>query len=96
MHIRLMARTTPLRAFGSIRKRPCWITQAHAIAFPKRFSREAAKTPGSNAGKTPLGLLPKRRKPFDWDGDCEPVHTHDTVIYELHVRGLHPAGKLRG
>jgi isoamylase len=62
--------------------------QAHAIAFPKRFSREAAKTPGSNAGKTPLGLLPKRRKPFDWDGDREPVHTHDTVIYELHVRGF--------
>lgn len=61
---------------------------AHSVVFPKRFSREAAKKRGSNAGRAPLGVLPRRYESFDWEGDRYPEHTHDTIIYELHVRGF--------
>lgn len=59
-----------------------------AIFFPPAFSREAATHPGSNAGKAPLGILRCDHPPFDWRGDCRPVHTSDTVIYELQVKGF--------
>ncbi len=61
---------------------------AKAVFFPNGFSREAARHPGSNAGKAPLGVVHCDRVPFDWRGDRSPIHTHDTVIYELHVRGF--------
>jgi len=61
---------------------------AQTIFFPPQFSRQAAREPGSNAGKAPLGLLPGRRPPFDWGDDRPPRHTHDIIIYELHVRGF--------
>ncbi|MHB1401695.1 MAG: glycogen debranching protein [Thiobacillus sp.] len=61
---------------------------APAIFFPPAFSREAARYPGSNAGKAPLGVLPHDRTAFDWTGDRRPVHDSDSVIYELHVRGF--------
>jgi glycogen operon protein len=60
---------------------------AKVVFFPKDFSRDVAKQPGSNAGRAPLGVLPSNR-PFDWSGDRRPTHTYDTVIYELHVRGF--------
>ncbi|MBI4965429.1 MAG: glycogen-debranching protein [Desulfomonile tiedjei] len=61
---------------------------ARAICFPRAFSREAAIGPGSNAGKAPLGVIRCPEKPFDWTGDHKPMHTSDTIIYELHVRGF--------
>jgi glycogen operon protein len=61
---------------------------AHVVFFPEEFSREAASRPGPNPGRAPLGVLPPRRPPFDWGDDRRPEHTHDAVIYELHVRGF--------
>jgi glycogen operon protein len=61
---------------------------AKAVWFPKAFSREAARRPGSNAGKAPLGIIPPRRGLPDWNDDRRPNHTHDTIIYELHVKGF--------
>ena len=61
---------------------------ARAIHFPPGFSRAAARRPGSNLGQAPLGLLPHLLPASDWIGDVRPRHTHDAVIYELHVRGF--------
>ncbi len=61
---------------------------AQGVFFPPDFSRDAASHPGSNAGRAPLGILPDHSSRFDWGDDRRPVHTHDTVIYELHVRGF--------
>jgi isoamylase len=60
---------------------------ALALYFPARFSRAAARTPGSNAGHAPLGVIPSPDA-FDWTGDERPIHTSDLIIYELHVRGF--------
>jgi isoamylase len=60
---------------------------AGALFRPPHFSREAARIPGSNAGRAPLGVIVTDQG-FDWGGDRRPVHTSDTVIYELHVRGF--------
>jgi glycogen operon protein len=60
---------------------------AKIVFFPKDFSRDAASRPGSNAGRAPLGVLP-RDSSFDWGSDHRPQHTHDTVIYELHLKGF--------
>ncbi len=64
---------------------------ARAVHFPEGFDRAAAKRPGSNAGRAPLGVLHLDDE-FDWTGDQRPHHEHDLVIYELHVRGFtaHP------
>ena len=62
---------------------------ARSVFFPPGFSRRAAERPGSNAGRAPLGLLPRLIPPFDWEGDVSPPrHEHDAVIYEIHVRGF--------
>ena len=61
---------------------------ARAIYFPPAFSREAAIARGSNRGKAALGFICPDRRPFDWGQDKKPRHTHDTVIYEVHVRGF--------
>ena len=62
---------------------------ARAIFFPPGFSRGAAAHPGANPGRAPLALLPKTPTDFDWEDDRPPLrHTHDAVIYELHVRGF--------
>lgn len=61
---------------------------ARAIFFPPQFNRAAASRPGSNAGQAPLGVIPQPRPAFDWSGDRRPRHTHDTVIYEMHVGGF--------
>jgi isoamylase len=57
------------------------------IFFPPSFSRNASRGRGSNAGKAPLAELPSE-EPFDWGEDPRPRHSHDTVIYEMHVRGF--------
>lgn len=61
---------------------------ATSIFFPSTFDRAAAATPGSNAGKAPLGFLCACESRFDWTGDRRPHHESDAVIYELHVRGF--------
>jgi isoamylase len=60
---------------------------AEQVFFPPKFSREAARQPGPNDGRAALGVLPRREPSFDW-GDAPPRHTHDTIIYELHVKGF--------
>ena len=61
---------------------------AEELFFPPDFSREAAKQPGRNDGRAVLGLLPRAQPPFDWGAQPPPRHTHDTVVYELHVKGF--------
>jgi isoamylase len=61
---------------------------AKSVYFPPDFSRRASIGRGSNAGKSPLGLVRPPENNFDWGADKRPIHTHDTVIYELHVRGF--------
>jgi glycogen operon protein len=60
---------------------------AKCVCFPASFSRQAAREPGSNAGRAPLGLLAPQSS-FDWPDHSVPFHTSDLVIYELHVRGF--------
>jgi glycogen operon protein len=66
---------------------------ARELFFPPGFSRAAAVSAGSNAGKAPLGCLPLVQDAFDWEDDKPVRHTHDLVIYEMHVRGFtkHPS-----
>ncbi len=60
-----------------------------AVYFPPAFSRSAAIGPGSNAGKAPLGVIHDESDcGCRSHEDCAPRHTHDTVIYELHVKGF--------
>ena len=60
---------------------------ARRVFFPPGFDREAARGPGSNAGKAPLGVLADD-PPFDWGDDRRPRHRGDLIIYEMHVRGF--------
>jgi len=61
---------------------------ATAVHFPKDFSREAARKPGSNEGRAALSVLPREGEAFDWGDTTRPRHTYDTIIYELHVKGF--------
>jgi len=61
---------------------------ARGIFLPPNFSRAAAAAPGANDGKAPLGILP-RQSPIVVPASNRPVrHTHDLIIYELHVRNF--------
>lgn len=62
--------------------------QARDVFFPDGFSREAARLPGSNEGRAPLGLIDTTRCSFDWEDDVPVRHTSDLIIYEMHVRGF--------
>jgi glycogen operon protein len=61
---------------------------AHAVHFPPLYSRAACSGPGPTDGRAPLGVLPTARRPYDWGEHTRPHHTHDTVVYELHVKGF--------
>jgi glycogen operon protein len=61
---------------------------AREVFFPPAYSRDACTRPGSTAGRAPLGVLPAAPAPFDWGHDVRPRHTHDAIIYELHVKGF--------
>ncbi len=65
---------------------------ARAVHFTPEHSRVAATLHGSNAGKAPLGVITAELAPFDWSGDSRPRHTHDAVIYEMHVKGFTARG----
>lgn len=71
---------------------------ARSIFFPECFDREAARSPGSNAGRAPLGRLDVCRCPFDWGDEQRIRHGSDLVIYEMHVRGFtrHPSSNVDG
>jgi len=61
---------------------------AKSVFFPPAFDREAARRPGPNDGKAPLGLLLKGEAGFDWGDEPRPKHAHDLIVYELHVKGF--------
>jgi len=62
---------------------------AGAVHFPDDFSREAAKKSDPNDGRAPLGVLPRDGEPeFDWGDAPAPRHTHNAIVYELHVKGF--------
>ncbi len=61
---------------------------AQAVFFPPDYNREACTRPGSTAGRAPLGVLPVTPAPFNWGRDPRPRHTHDALVYELHVKGF--------
>ena len=61
---------------------------ATAIFFPPDFDRDAAKKPGRNDGKAPLGILPSIQEPFEWDPFRPDRHESDAIIYEMHVKGF--------
>ena len=61
---------------------------AKAVFFPHGFDRDAARQLGSNAGRAPLGLLQHHRQSFAWGHETPSRHTHDLVIYEMHVKGF--------
>jgi glycogen operon protein len=58
------------------------------VFFPPDFSRRAAQEPGANDGRAVLGVLPCDEQPFKWDDAPPPRHTHDLIVYELHVKGF--------
>lgn len=68
---------------------------ATAVYFPPDFSRERARRPQSNAGSAPLGVLPRSSSPAN-ESEPRPRHTHDAVVYELHVKGFtaHPSSEV--
>jgi len=61
---------------------------AHRLHFPPSFSREAARGEGPNDGMAVLGQLPRREWSEVPTPPPGPRHTHDTVIYEAHVKGF--------
>jgi len=62
---------------------------AHGVWFPPGYDRNAARTPGSTLGKSPLGVLPPPgERPSPDPDEPRPRHTWDLVVYELHVRGF--------
>ena len=63
---------------------PC----APSVFFPMNYSRHACAGTGATDGRAPLGVLPRDAGGHDWGEDHRPRHTHDAVIYELHVKGF--------
>ncbi len=60
---------------------------AYSVYFPPGYSRSSASKPGPTDGLSPLGRLSKARKAFARD-ISPPRHTHDLIVYELHVKGF--------
>jgi isoamylase len=61
---------------------------ARGIFLPPNFSRAAAASSGANDNQAPLGILPSQ-SPIEVAISDRPVpHTHDLIIYELHVRNF--------
>jgi glycogen operon protein len=61
---------------------------AEELFFPPEFSREAARQPGPNDGRAVLAVLPRDKSEFDSGTQLPPRHTHDAIVYELHVKGF--------
>ena len=57
--------------------------------FSRRtFLAKQRGKPGANDGRAILGVLPRAERPFDWGTKPPPRHTHDAIVYELHVKGF--------
>jgi len=61
---------------------------AVSVYFPPKYSRSSASEPGPTDGMAPLGRLSKDPASFEWGADSRPRHTHDLIVYELHVKGF--------
>ena len=61
---------------------------AHRLYFPAGFSRAAARGEAPNDGRAVLGRLPRQEWSEEPLPGPRPRHTHDTVIYEAHVKGF--------
>ena len=61
---------------------------ARGIFLPPNFSRGAATSQGPNDGQAPLGILPAQSLPTSPTDNRPAPHTHDLIIYELHVRNF--------
>lgn len=61
---------------------------AKAVFFPPEFDREAARQVGSNAGRAPLGVIHQFIQPVERSNGPLLRHTHDLIIYEMHVKGF--------
>jgi glycogen operon protein len=61
---------------------------ARGIFLPHDFSRAAAISSGPNDGKAPLGILPSQSQPESANDERPMAHTHDLIIYELHLRNF--------
>lgn len=61
---------------------------AKAIFFPPNFSRFAAMDNSDNIGKSPLAYLPNSQEKEDLVKVNSNFHTHDLIIYEIHVKGF--------
>ncbi len=63
---------------------------ARRVFFPPAYSRARAAAAGPTAGCAPLGYLPPQQvvPAFDWGETQPPRHTHDLIVYELHVKGF--------
>jgi glycogen operon protein len=61
---------------------------APAVHFPPDYDRDAAKHPGPNDGRAPLGILPNSLLSPDSDGERMPRASYDLIVYELHVKGF--------
>lgn len=56
--------------------------------FPETYSRDAARSASSDARGASLGLLRVGLFVSDRQAEPRPRHTGDTIIYELHVKGV--------
>ena len=61
---------------------------AKGVFFPPAFRRDAAKRPGTNAGRAPLGVFRFNEPEFNWGEDKSPLHFSDAIIYEVHLKGF--------
>ena len=69
-------------------KRSSSIPTHAEVFFPPNFSRQACERPGPTDGVAPLGYLLKPRQARTL-GDISALrHSHDLIIYELHVKGF--------
>ena len=69
---------------------------AKAVAVPKKYCREAAKSRSDNTA-TAMKSIVVDPADYDWEGDAPLRHpSARTVIYEMHVRGFtqHPSSGL--
>src|SRR5262249_51799149 len=61
---------------------------APAVYFPRDYGRAACSAPGPTDGRAPLGVLPTDETAFEWGTDRPAMHTHDLIVYEMHVKGF--------
>jgi isoamylase len=65
---------------------------AERLHFPAGFSRDAATGDRANDGRAVLGVLPTAGWADESRPRSGPRHTHDAIVYEMHVKGFtaHP------